>query len=215
MSLYHAIGEMVTHVKEMTSPFGAQALPQLQLSGPHKLHLHLYTAASHSDTMIPRLRASQVRPLRSFLSRNAFARRTITAAPRPGAGPLMERRGDRQLPSVANARRWMRTIPVFIGIMILSSLAIFNYQKANSSIVSSTLYALRTNAQARQILGDEVYFASKVPWIWGEMNQLHGRIDIKFWVKGTQGKAMMRFHSERKFRLAYVSQSSMEGQRRV
>ena len=155
--------------------------------------------------MLSRLGTSQVRPIRSLLTRHAVARRTITAAPRPGSGPLMERRPDRELPAVGTSRRWIRTIPVFVGIMILSSLAIFNYQKSNSSVVSSTLYALRTNAQARQILGDEVYFASQMPWISGELNQLHGRIDIQFWVKGTRAKALMRFKSERKFRLAYVS----------
>ncbi|KAK5004223.1 hypothetical protein LTR28_009204 [Elasticomyces elasticus] len=87
--------------------------------------------------------------------------------------------------------------------MTVSMLAIFNYQKSSSSIVSSTLYALRTNRQAREVLGDEIYFANKIPWIWGEMNQLHGRIDIQFWVKGTRAKALMRFHSQRKTRMGY------------
>jgi len=44
-----------------------------------------------------------------------------------------------------------------------------------------------------------------MPWISGELNQLHGRIDISFWVKGTKAKGLMRFKSERKFRLGYVS----------
>ncbi|KAK4992826.1 cytochrome oxidase assembly protein 1 [Elasticomyces elasticus] len=87
--------------------------------------------------------------------------------------------------------------------MTVSMLAIFNYQKSSSSIVSSTLYALRTNRRAREVLGDEIYFANKIPWIWGEMNQLHGRIDIQFWVKGTRAKALMRFHSQRKTRMGY------------
>lgn len=89
--------------------------------------------------------------------------------------------------------------------MGVSTLAIFNYQKSNSSVVSSTLYALRTNDGARDLLGDEVYFASKVPWIRGELNQLHGRIDISFWVKGSKQSALMRFKSVRKTRLGQVS----------
>jgi cytochrome c oxidase assembly factor 1 len=36
-----------------------------------------------------------------------------------------------------------------------------------------------------------------MPWIWGEMNQLHGRIDIQFEVKGTRGTGTMRFKSFR------------------
>ncbi|KAF2223585.1 cytochrome oxidase complex assembly protein 1-domain-containing protein [Elsinoe ampelina] len=130
-------------------------------------------------------------------------RRTLIAAPKPGSGPLMSRRADRELPSVNNSRRWLKTVPVFLLVMGLSTAAIFNYQKSSSSVVSSTLYALRTNSQAREILGDEIYFASKFPWISGELNQLHGRIDIKFWVKGRKQKALMRFKSERKYRMGY------------
>jgi cytochrome c oxidase assembly factor 1 len=75
--------------------------------------------------------------------------------------------------------------------------AIFNYQKASSPVVASTLYALRTSPLARRHLGDEVYFAHRIPWIAGEMNQLHGRIDISFRVRGSRGQARMRFASAR------------------
>ena len=70
------------------------------------------------------------------------------------------------------------------------------------------MYALRTNAEAREILGDEIYFASQIPWIHGEINQLHGRIDISFWVKGTKRQGLMRFKSDRPTRMGYVSISS-------
>jgi cytochrome c oxidase assembly factor 1 len=84
-------------------------------------------------------------------------------------------------------------------------LGIFNYQKSTSSVVSSTLYALRISKQAREILGDEIYFAHKIPWISGTMDQLHGRIDISYWVKGTKSKGKMRFKSIRPDRTSYVS----------
>ena len=91
----------------------------------------------------------------------------------------------------------MRTVPIFLAVLISSSLAIFNYQKSSSSVVSSTMYALRTSPKAREYLGDEIYFAHKMPWIWGEMNQLHGRIDIQFEVKGKSNNGTMRFKSFR------------------
>jgi cytochrome c oxidase assembly factor 1 len=75
--------------------------------------------------------------------------------------------------------------------------AIFNYQKASSPVVSGTMYALRTNARAREYLGDEIYFKSQIPLIRGEMNQLHGRIDIRFAVRGSRNSAVMRFASFR------------------
>jgi cytochrome c oxidase assembly factor 1 len=118
----------------------------------------------------------------------------------------MERRSDRALPEISTGNyRWLRTLPVFAAIMVASALAIFNYQKTSSSVVNSTLYALRTNPDARRILGDEIYFASQIPWISGELNQLHGRIDISFWVKGTKGKGLMKFKSVRKTRMGFVS----------
>ena len=137
--------------------------------------------------------------------RSMFRSRTLVAPPKPGSGPLMSRRSDRALPSIKSSHPFLRTLPIFLVIMGASALAIFNYQKLNSSVVNSTLYALRTNQEARDILGDEVYFASKVPWIRGELNQLHGRINISFWVKGTRSRALMKFHSVRKSRMGYVS----------
>jgi cytochrome c oxidase assembly factor 1 len=95
----------------------------------------------------------------------------------------------------------MRTVPLFLVILISSTLAIFNYQKSSSSVVSSTMYSLRTSPKAREYLGDEIYFAHKMPWIWGEMNQLHGRIDIQFEVKGTRNSGTMRFKSFRRTRM--------------
>ena len=67
----------------------------------------------------------------------------------------------------------------------------------SSPVIASTLYALRTSPRARAILGDDVYFNHQIPWIHGEMNQLQGRIDIWFTVRGTRGTATMRFASNR------------------
>ncbi|KAK5702204.1 cytochrome oxidase assembly protein 1 [Elasticomyces elasticus] len=153
--------------------------------------------------MLPRPR---IRPdgVRQLFRQHAAPRRTIIAAPRPGTGPLMERRADRELPSISTGGfRWLRSLPIFAAIMGGSTFAIFNYQKQSSSVVSSTMYALRTNDEAREILGDEIYFNSKMPIIWGDINQLHGRIDIGFWVKGTKNKGWMTFKSERKTRMGF------------
>lgn len=95
---------------------------------------------------------------------------------------------------------WIRTFPIFFALLAGSALAIFNYQKSSSPVIAGTMYALRTNKQAREILGDEIYFAHSIPWIWGEMNQLHGRINIQFEVKGTKQQGTMRFVSTRQGR---------------
>ncbi|KAF2809548.1 DUF1783-domain-containing protein [Mytilinidion resinicola] len=131
------------------------------------------------------------------------ARRTLIAAPKATSGPLLERRADRALPTLPTRWGWLRTLPIFAVIVGGSCLAIFNYQKQSSSVTTSTLYALRTNAEAREILGDEIYFRDRIPWISGELNQLHGRIDISFGVKGTKQGAVMRFRSERRGRMGF------------
>ena len=146
-----------------------------------------------------------ISPLRRYVPPPTFVmRRTLIPAPKANSGPLMEYRSDRELPDVPSIFRIWRSLPLFIAILVAASFGIFNYQKLNSSIVTSSLYALRTHEVAREILGDEIYFAYKVPWIWGTINQLHGKINIQFWVKGTKGKALMKFKSERKRRMGFV-----------
>ncbi|KAL2174278.1 cytochrome oxidase complex assembly protein 1-domain-containing protein [Thermothelomyces heterothallicus CBS 202.75] len=139
---------------------------------------------------------------RRFPLNNSGARptqnRMLVSAPKAGDGPLMERRADRELPSLEQTTfRWSRTLPIFAAVIAAASVAIFNYQKLSSPVVGATLYALRTSDKARAALGDEIYFAQQIPWISGEMNQLHGRIDISFRVKGTKAGGVMRFASFR------------------
>ena len=95
--------------------------------------------------------------------------------------------------------------------MALCLAAFFNYQKQESSVVTSSLYALRTNPAVRDVLGDEIYFASKYPWIMGEINQVHGRIDISFWVKGTRrmGQAKLRCRRKGRGGLYYTQEWSL------
>lgn len=154
------------------------------------------------------------KPLEALFKRNnatnLTCRRTLIAPPKPNSGPLMERRADRALPDMTPSKSWMITAPLFLAAMAVSTLAIFNYQKQNSSVVTSTMYSLRTNALAREILGDEVYFASKIPYIGGEINQLHGNIDVVYWVKGTRQQAKMRFKSHRPTRMGIVSQTPLD-----
>ncbi|EON68849.1 hypothetical protein W97_08107 [Coniosporium apollinis CBS 100218] len=150
--------------------------------------------------MIPR---SLLRARLAPLLRRNVPHRTLIAAPRAGSGPLMERRPDRALPAISSSRRWILPTTLFLSIITLSTLAIFNYQKSSSSVVNSTLYALRTHKEAREALGDEIYFAHKVPWVWGTIDQLHGRIDIRFMVKGRRQRGEMRFRSIRKGRRGY------------
>ncbi|OSS51718.1 hypothetical protein B5807_03861 [Epicoccum nigrum] len=115
---------------------------------------------------------------------------------------LLERKPNRALPPIPPliSPQVLKTFPIFVIAMTVSVLVFFNYQKQESSVVTSTLYALRTNPLVREELGDEIYFASKYPWISGEINQVHGRIDISFNVKGTKRQGNVRLRCKRKGR---------------
>ncbi|CAA9964097.1 hypothetical protein CFE70_007255 [Pyrenophora teres f. teres 0-1] len=126
---------------------------------------------------------------------------------------LLERRPNRALPPIPPliSPQVLKTLPIFILAMSISLFAFFNYQKQESSVVTSTLYALRTNQLVRDELGDEIYFASKNPWIKGEINQLHGRIDVSFWVKGTKRAGEVKLRCRRRGRggLYYTQEYSL------
>ncbi|KAF2759608.1 DUF1783-domain-containing protein [Pseudovirgaria hyperparasitica] len=155
--------------------------------------------------MPPRLPCTAPRIFRPSLRR--IPCRTLIAAPKEGSGPLLTRRPDRELPNIPSRWRHLRTVPIFLLVLGASAAGIFNYQKSSSSVVSSTLYALRMSDEARNILGDEIYFANKVPWIWGTINQVQGRIDISYRVKGTRRSGMMRFVSARRERMGFFETS--------
>ena len=118
---------------------------------------------------------------------------------------ILQRTTDRELPKYRP--QWVpiaQTFPIFVVVMWIATIVLFNYQKQNSSVVSSTLYALRYNNIGKRELGNGIYYRDGWPWIWGELNQLHGRIDISYAVKGSKASAMMRFKCERKARRGQV-----------
>ena len=162
-----------------------------------------YVARKPQLSMIPASTASGSLPAKLSEDPTFVA---VLPAQREGDGPPHERRPNRQLPPIPRPwLMWAKTLPIFAALMVASALVLFNYERQSSSVVTSTLYALRTSELARDVLGDEIYFRDRFPWIWGKMNQLHGRIDIQFGVKGTKGRGLVRFHCERKLRMGYVS----------
>ncbi|OZJ02157.1 hypothetical protein BZG36_04630 [Bifiguratus adelaidae] len=62
-----------------------------------------------------------------------------------------------------------------------------NYQRLNSSVVDGTLFTVRYNDHVQELLGAHVDYADKWPWISGTVNNLKGKVDIRFWVKGDRG----------------------------
>ncbi|OAK99705.1 DUF1783-domain-containing protein [Phaeosphaeriaceae sp. SRC1lsM3a] len=171
----------------------ARAQPNLQCLRRLPTFRHASTAPSNPDPTKP------VVPWKTPTS--VWSPENLIPPPKDGE-ILMERRPNRALPPVPPliSPQVLKTFPIFVLAMAITTLAFFNYQKQESSVVTSTLYALRTNPAVRDILGDEIYFASKYPWIKGEINQVHGKIDIRFWVKGTRREGEVRLRCKRRGR---------------
>ncbi|EXJ82031.1 hypothetical protein A1O1_08099 [Capronia coronata CBS 617.96] len=149
-------------------------------------------------TFSKRNTSTSTSPINSSSSPNSQIIHPLVPPPKAGSGPLLSRRPDRALPDLPRRGAWTTTLPLFALLIGVASLAIFNYQKSSSSTVNAILYALRTNEQARELLGDEIYFASRIPWIRGELAPMQGTIDISFWVKGKKDQALVKFVSIRK-----------------
>jgi cytochrome c oxidase assembly factor 1 len=112
-------------------------------------------------------------------------------------------------------RQFWFTFPIFIALMAGSGLVLFNYQKQESSVVLSSMYALRVNQKARELLGENIQMADRFPWIWGSIDSLHGNVDVEFRVKGARAMGSMRFRCIRnRLRLVSDSLDSMTGHQR-
>lgn len=127
---------------------------------------------------------------------------------RPGLQPpIATELTLRNKSAVGPRRSTLISLPIFLAVLGISTVVLFNYQKSSSSVVASTLYALRVHPQARDLLGDGISFKNKIPWISGRLSQLHGNIDISYRVKGTKSEGIMHFKSIRRTRMGLVGVS--------
>jgi cytochrome c oxidase assembly factor 1 len=137
-----------------------------------------------------------------MLPRATFARsvrfQTTDAKPETGKKPMTV---DRELPDPLKDRTRSRV--QFVGFWVLmgvASLLMFNYEKQNSPVVTTTLHFLRRSKIIREVLGDEIDFASIYPWISGELNQVKGVVNITFTVKGSKNEGVVRLVADRSSR---------------
>ncbi|KAF2204764.1 DUF1783-domain-containing protein [Delitschia confertaspora ATCC 74209] len=151
-----------------------------------------------SQSQEPHAPTPEVLPWKTPHSITSWPPEPLLPPPKEGE-ILLERRPNRDLPPIPPLipPQVQKTFPLFILAMAISLFAFFNYQKQESSVVTASMYSLRTNPEVRSLLGDEIYFASRYPWIKGEINQVHGRIDVSFWVKGTKGMGHVRLRCRR------------------
>lgn len=98
-------------------------------------------------------------------------------------------RVDRELPD-PRADRTKRVLG-FLGFSaaIAASLTIiFNYEKTENPIISTTLYQLRRSAKTKELLGENIEFDGFIPWVYGTLHPVQGKINITFYIKGDKNK---------------------------
>ncbi|CAI4064309.1 hypothetical protein SKDZ_09G0150 [Saccharomyces kudriavzevii ZP591] len=94
-------------------------------------------------------------------------------------------RVNRELPDPTRERKKRILGFVAFSVAMGSALSlIFNYEKTESPIISNTLYHIRRSPATRNILGESIEFDGIIPWVYGELNSVKGRINITFYIKG-------------------------------
>ncbi|AEY97983.1 FAFR299Wp [Eremothecium gossypii FDAG1] len=102
-----------------------------------------------------------------------------------GAKPM---RIDRELPDPYKDRFKQRaTFAVFATATTAALLLIFNYEKVQSPVVTNTMYQMRRLGVVRELLGDNLEFGGLLGWVHGELNQVAGRVNVRFTLKGSKG----------------------------
>lgn len=97
---------------------------------------------------------------------------------------------DRELPDPRTDRTKMAAgFFLFSGIMVTALAVIFNYEKTENPIISTTLYQLRRSDLTRNLLGENIEFDGMIPWVYGKLNPVAGQVNIRFYIKGDKNKS--------------------------
>ncbi|ODV84676.1 hypothetical protein CANARDRAFT_28839 [[Candida] arabinofermentans NRRL YB-2248] len=100
-----------------------------------------------------------------------------------------------------NKNKTRNSFITFCLVMGISLFGIFNYEKVSSPVMNATMYCLRRSEVARSIIGKEITFEGLFPWIKGELNTMKGKINVRVWVSGDKGHALMCLIANRDSRM--------------
>lgn len=112
---------------------------------------------------------------------------TSTSANTSHGKPL---RIDRELPDpTKDQKKLMMSFILFGGIMVTALAVIFNYEKTENAIVTNTLYQLRRSEKIKDLIGENIEFDGLIPWVYGQLNPMAGKVNIRFYIKGNKNKS--------------------------
>jgi cytochrome c oxidase assembly factor 1 len=106
----------------------------------------------------------------------------------------LPRRDRRTLPQIAPRRTPLLVGAGVVGVSLwIGGLSYaMNYQRQSSSVVHGTLFTVRYDPRVQELLGDNIGYADSWAWIDGSVNHLKGQVNIKFDIKGSNGKKVKR-----------------------
>ncbi|KAI8361362.1 cytochrome oxidase assembly protein 1, partial [Mortierella sp. GBAus27b] len=69
-----------------------------------------------------------------------------------------------------------------------------NHQRQGTSVVRGTLFNVKFDTKAQELLGDNIDFINpRWPWISGTVAHLKGRVDIEYNVRGDKAEGRVHF----------------------
>ncbi|KAF9138748.1 hypothetical protein BG015_002271 [Linnemannia schmuckeri] len=100
-----------------------------------------------------------------------------------------------ELPNVASRTPLFILAGIFGVAFWAGSIAVAaNHQRQGTSIVRGTLFNVKFDTKAQELLGDNIDFVNpKWPWISGTVAHLKGRVDIEFQVRGDKAEGRVHF----------------------
>ncbi|KAL6950787.1 hypothetical protein ACO0QE_000068 [Hanseniaspora vineae] len=113
--------------------------------------------------------------------------KTTTNASIPAEHPPMTINTELPDPFKGKTTRRLQFVSFLVAISVALAV-VFNYEKTKSPVVSNTLYQLRRSDRIRDLMGNSIDMYGLMPWVSGELNQVQGKINIKFYVKGSKNK---------------------------
>lgn len=150
------------------------------------------------------LNSQRFTALNAIRFQSTQATQATSSTPPPPAQPIKKQMVvERELPDPLKEVRANRyKFIAFVTLMAVSSVVIFNYEKINSPIVTTTLHFLRRSQIIREVIGDQIDFASWIPWVRGQLNQVQGKVNIEFYVKGSKKEGKVKLRADREDRLS-------------
>ncbi|KAF9585170.1 hypothetical protein BGW38_003608 [Lunasporangiospora selenospora] len=100
-----------------------------------------------------------------------------------------------ELPKIVNRTPFYVALGlVGLGFWVGSIAVLANHQRQGTSIVRGTLFNVKYDTKARELLGEDIDFVNpKWPWISGTIAHLKGRVDIEYQVRGEKAEGRVHF----------------------